>query len=353
MSDAKTHSVYLDPPGVEIEVAEDETVLEAAFRHGVMIFHGCKEGQCAACKNFLLDGEVQHRNYSTFALADYELEEGFVLLCRAHVFSDCEIEILHWDDDMLESGVPIQEITTEVAEIAELTHDLRRLTLKLVDPPEVAFNPGQYMDLRIPGTEYTRAYSMANTPATDDRLEFIIKVLPGGKFSGLLDGELSPGDTLEAKGPYGTFTLRKKSDADMILIGGGAGMAPLYSLLTSMVEENIDRRATFYYGARTAADLCLLDEMAELSNQLPNFAFVPALSEPTEDDEQSWAGEVGLITDVLERREGDLSEHTAYLCGPPPMIDAAIPILQAMGVDEGNIYYDKFTVSASVDEDLD
>lgn len=353
MSDAKTHSVYLDPPGMEIEVSEDETVLEAAFRHGVMLFHGCKEGQCAACKNFLIEGDVQHRNYSTFALADYEKEEGFVLLCRAHVFSDAQVEVLHWDEDMLESGVPIQDVTTEVAEIEELTHDLRKLTLTLVDPPEVAFNPGQYMDLGVPGTEWSRAYSMANTPATDDRLEFIIKVLPGGKFSGLLDDELSPGDTIEAKGPYGTFTLRKKSDSDIIFIGGGAGMAPLFSLLTSMVEEDSDRRVTFYYGARTAADLILLDEMAELEDKLPNFEFVPALSEPTDEDEQSWDGEVGLITDVVERREDDLSEHAAYLCGPPPMIDAAIPILEGMGVDEGKIYYDKFTVSASVDEDLD
>lgn len=352
MSDAKTHSVYLDPPGMAIEVAEHETILEAAFRHGVMIFHGCKEGQCAACKNFLLAGDVQHRDYSTFALADYELDEGFVLLCRAHAFSDCEIEILHWDDDMLESGVPIQEVKTEVAAVEELTHDLRRLTLSLVDPPEVAFNPGQYMDIGIPGTKYSRAYSMANTPETDDRLEFIIKVLPGGKFSGLLDDELAPGVPLQVKGPYGTFTLRKKSDADIIFIGGGAGMAPIYSLLTSMAEEGTERRATYYYGARTAADLCLVDEMRELAQRLTDFEFVPALSEPTDADIESWDGEVGLITDVVERREGDLSDHAAYLCGPPPMIDAAIPLLISMGVDEGKIYYDKFTVSASVEEDL-
>ena len=351
MSEVKVHSVYLDPPGIEIEVTEDETILEAAFRHGVMIFHGCKEGQCSACKNFLLEGDVQHSNYSTFALADYEEQEGFVLLCRAHAYSDCEIEILHWDDDMMD-GVPIQEVKTEVVEIKALTHDLRHMTLKLVDPPEVVFNPGQYMDVKIPGTEFTRAYSMANTPSSSDRLEFIIKIMPGGKFSGLLDGELSPGDLLEVKGPYGSFTLRKKSDSDIIFIGGGAGMAPIRSLLTSMSEEGSKRRATYYYGARTAADLCMVDEMQELTDTLAGFEFVPALSEPTEEDLETWDGEVGLITDVVQRREGELSEHAAYLCGPPPMIDAAIPLLIAMGIDEENVYFDKFTVSAAVDEDV-
>jgi propane monooxygenase reductase subunit len=115
-----------------------------------------------------------------------------------------------------------------------------------------------------------------------------------------------------------------------------------------MAERNIDRAVTYYYGARTRDDLFHLEEMSELAARLPRFRFVPALSEPEPDDE--WDGETGLITEVLDRLEGDLSEHEVYLCGPPPMIDAAIPVLEAKGCGQARIFYDKFTITASEEE---
>jgi propane monooxygenase reductase subunit len=345
---AQRHSVRFEPVGLEIEVTEDETVLEGAFRQGVMLMHGCKEGQCSACKSFLLAGDVDLERYSTFALADYEQEEGYTLLCRAHAYSDLEVELLNFDEEMLTSGVPIQTVQTQVASIEPLTPDIRHLTLDLVDPPEMAFNPGQYVDIRIPGTNHTRAFSMANTPATDDRLQFMIKLYPGGRFSGLLEGGLSPGDRLEVKGPYGVFILREHSDADLVFIGGGAGMAPLWCLLSSMAERGIQRKVTYYYGARTRADLFHLDEIRRLQDRLPDFRFVPALSEPGPDD--GWDGETGLVTDVVDRLEGELGDYEGYLCGPPPMIDAAISTLVAKGCGEARIFYDKFTVTASEEE---
>jgi propane monooxygenase reductase subunit len=240
--------------------------------------------------------------------------------------------------------VPIQLVNTEVAAIEELTHDIVHLRLTFVSPRELAFNPGQYADVRIPGTEHWRSFSMANTPSTDHQADFVVKRYPGGHFSGLLEGGLALGDTLDIKGPYGTFTLRE-SDRDLVMIGGGAGMAPILSLLTHMREQGIDRKATFYYGARTAGDLFYLDRMAELSEALPRFSFVPALSEEAED-----GSETGLITDVVDRLEGDLSGADAYLCGPPPMVEAAIELMAAKGVPEGRVFYDKFTTTASADE---
>src|SRR5439155_2421783 len=262
------HPVKFEPVEIEIEVSEDETILEAWFRQGIMLAHGCKEGQCSACKSFLIEGEVDLERYSTFALAEYEREEGYTLLCRAHAYSDLEVELLNFDEEMLKAGVPIQSVQAEVAAIEPLTHDISRLSLKLVEPPEMAFNPGQYVDITIPGTQTTRAFSMANTPASDDRLEFMIKIYPDGRFSGLLRDDLNVGDGLQAKGPYGVFMLRQHSAADIIFIGGGAGMAPIWSLLTSMVENDVKRTATYYYGARTRKDLFHLDEMRELAERL-------------------------------------------------------------------------------------
>ena len=345
---AQQHTVRFEPVGIEIDVDEDETILDSAFRQGLTLPHGCKEGQCASCKAFLLEGEVDLEKYSTFALADYEQEEGYTLLCRAHAYSDVDVELLHYDEEMLRSGNIVQDVQTEVVAIEELTADIRRLRLKLIEPTEIMFNPGQYVDIKVPGTDVTRAFSMANTSSRDNELEFMIKIYEGGRFSGLLDGELEPGTKLAVKGPYGVFVLREHSDADITFIGGGAGMAPIYSLLTSMAEKNIERKATYYYGARTRDDLFQLEEFEQLSERLPNFTFVPALSEPADDDD--WDGETGLITEVVERLEDDLTGTHAYLCGPPPMIDACIPVLEAKGLTEDEIFFDKFTTSANAEE---
>jgi propane monooxygenase reductase subunit len=186
---------------------------------------------------------------------------------------------------------------------------------------------------------------MANTPAQSDRLDFIIKLYPGGLFSGLLEGGLRPGDPLDVTGPYGTCVLRESSERDLIFMGGGAGMAPLWSLVSSLAESGSARRVVFYYGARAPRDMFFAQEISAIGERLPNFRSVLALSEVAPD--QVWDGEVGMITDVADRLEPDLTEHEAYICGPPPMVDAAIALLERRGIPPERIYFDKFTTTAS------
>ena len=340
------HRVRFEPVGIEIEVDEEQTVLRSASEQGLMLMHGCKEGQCAACKSFVLDGDdIELDRYSTFALPDYEKEEGFTLLCRAHVYEDVTIELLNFDEEMIRSGLPIVNAVAEVVSIDTVTHDLRHLVLKLIEPGEITFFPGQYMDIKIPGTEESRSFSMASTSTKE--LEFVIKVYPDGLFSSFLDKKLKIGDRLELTGPFGVFTLRDAPDRDLIFVGGGAGLAPILALLRSMAERGIERRAVFYYGARTAKDLCFVSEIEALKEKIPGFRFVAALSEPVAGED--WDGEVGFITDVLKRHEADLSRAHAYLCGPPPMVEAAMPLLASLGAPEKHIYYDKFTTTGGED----
>jgi propane monooxygenase reductase subunit len=226
--------------------------------------------------------------------------------------------------------------------IEELTHDIRRLVLS--GDEQLAFKPGQYVDITIPGTDEVRSFSMANVPDSS-HLEFMIKIYPDGQFSSLLAEErLKAGDEVQVTGPYGVFTLREKSERPLLFVGGGAGMAPILALLRSMAEKGSERQAVYYYGARGPSDLFHLDELAELERRLPNFRFVPALSHCDEDTD--WDGERGLITDVVSRLEDELGEVDAYLCGPPPMVDAAIAMLDQGGVPESRVYYDKFTTTA-------
>jgi propane monooxygenase reductase component len=340
----KTHTVRFEPVGIEMEADEDETILNAAFRQGIMLMHGCKEGQCSACKSFLLDGDVDLDKYSTFALPDFEEAEGWTLLCRAHAYSDVEVELINYDEEALHGGTPPRTVSTRVTAIEPLTHDIRLLRIAVEDDEPFAFKPGQYVDIAIPGDgDEHRSFSMANLAAEPGELEFMIKCYPGGRFSGLLDGELAVGDTLDVTGPYGVFTLRTSSPRRIVFIGGGAGMAPILCLLRSMAEAGVERPATYYYGARGPGDLFHLEELAEIGRRLPGLTFVPALSEAADGDD--WAGEAGLITEVVERMEPDLAEVDAYLCGPPPMVDAAIAMLERKGVPESHIYFDKFTTT--------
>jgi propane monooxygenase reductase subunit len=347
------HLVRFEPVGIEIEVDEEQTVLRAAAEQGIMLMHGCKEGQCASCKSFVLDGDdIELDRYSTFALPDYEKDEGFTLLCRAHVYEDVTIELLHYDEELIKSGLPLQRATAEVAAIEAVTHDLRHVTLTLLDPTELRYFPGQYVDVTVPEHGVTRSFSMANTPTgRTGTLEFVIKVYPDGHFSSLLSGGgLSVGDRVEVVGPYGVFTLREGSDARIVLVGGGAGMAPILALLRALAERGSDRDIVFYYGARTTRDLCFEDELHELERTLPHFRYVPALSEPDSAGSADWDGETGFITDVLKRREDSLTGAHAYVCGPPPMVEAAMPVLEGLGVEEKRIYYDKFTTTGNAEK---
>lgn len=348
-----SHRVHFEPVDIDIEANEDETVLDAAFRQGIMPLHGCKEGQCSSCKSFLLDGDLQMDRYSTFALADYESDEGYVLLCRAHAYSDLDIELINYDEDMIRAGLPVVAVRTRVEAVEELTRDISLLRVSVGGSGGFRFHPGQYVDIGIPGSDEHRSFSMANLPlGGEGLLEFIIKRYPGGKFSGLLEGGLSVGDPLEVTGPYGTFTLRASSQRRLVFIGGGAGMAPILALLRQIAaKDDFGREVVFYYGARTEADLLLLPEIREIGRRIPGFRFVPCLSDSDpadrgETDRIGFDRRFGMVTDLADQSESALDEADVYMCGPPPMIDAGLRVLESRSVPPEQIFYDKFTVSA-------
>ena len=342
MSGAQVHNIRFEPLGIEMEVEEGETVLDAAFRQGISLMHGCKEGQCGSCKSKRIEGDIELLKYSTFALPDYESETDHVLLCRTHVFSDCSFELLNFDEELLSRSIAVKSFEGEVRKVSDLTHDIRLLEIEIANP--LKFWAGQYVDITLSDRSITRAFSMANTPGEPNRLSFIIKKYANGAFSSLLDGELKPGAQVSAKGPYGSCFRRENRPGPMLLIGGGSGMSPLWSILSDHIASGEQRPIRFFYGARTRADLFYLDAFAAIAAKLPNFSFIPALSHATADDH--WTGETGFVHEVVlrhlraEKLEGSID---AYGCGPTPMIDALLPVLQMNGVEPEHIYFDKFT----------
>lgn len=341
--------VLFEPIGEEIEVGENETVLEAAFRQGYNLAYGCREGQCSACKCYLLEGEVDLLPYSTFALSEQEEANGYTLICRAMPYEDLVIELLHFDPDDYRLENPIRDGRAELTAVKSLTPDIRLLRLRVDEPSDFAFVPGQYVDIWVPGSEQARrSFSMANLPG-DGSIELMIKCYPGGRFSGLLEGSLRTGDALSFTGPYGAFRLRRSARA-VLMLAGGSGMAPILALLRELAGQASDRTVRFFYGARTQDDLFYLDEIAALGGALTDFRFTPVLSDAAPDDSEEIAR--GFVHEVAAEylAAGDLGDFDAYMCGPPPMIDATTEMLIDQGFDESRIYYDKFTIAADAAE---
>lgn len=346
MSNKQVHTVRFEPVGVEIEVEEGEWVLDAAFRQGIAVPHGCREGQCSSCKCLVLEGDCEVEKYSTFALPDYERETGHVLLCRSYAFSDLTIELLNFDEDLLRRAIAVKSFDGVLSATTALTHDTRMLKVQLDQP--MKFWAGQFVEFHVPGAGVTRSYSMASTQSSPSELEFIIRKYPDGAFSSLVDTTLTPGTAVTLKGPFGSCFRREEQTGPMVLVGGGSGMSPLWAILKDHIESGEQRPIRFFYGARTRKDLFFLEAFAEIAAKLADFQFIPVLSQATSQDD--WNGEAGFVHEAVERvlRAQDLPGVVdAYTCGPPPMIDALLPVLQGLGVALDHTYVDKFTPASA------
>ena len=286
------HVVRFEPVGIEIEVDEEQTVLRAAAEQGITLMHGCKEGQCASCKSFVLDGEdIELDKYSTFALPDFELDEGFTLLCRAHVYEDVTIELLNYDEEMIRSGHPIQEAVAEVVSNEHVTHDMRHLVLKLVEPTRDRLLARPVRRHRDPGHGRDPVVLDGQHVQQGERTARVRDpVYPGRPVLGLPRHRLAVGDRLDVVGPVrrlhaarrarlrpGLRRGRRGDGADPVgpAVPGGEGQHPQDDLLL--------RRA---HASRTCASR--RSSYALERARSPNFRYVPALSEA--DDDEPWDG---------------------------------------------------------------
>ena len=329
--------VRLKPSGIVFDAKEGEALLNAALRQGVSLRYGCRHGNCSSCKYLVTDGDIDLGNASPYSLSEREREEGWALLCCARALSDLEIEVPEDPAERLRDVIRPAEFSASLVANERVSRALHRLRLRLDRP--MPFYPGQFLEIEIPGRpDEWRSYSMASSPSHGDEVELVIQRIPGGLFSGPLE-TLEAGSSLRVRGPYGTSYLRD-GDEPILLIAGGSGIAPMLSMLEVAKETNDRRPITFYYGARTAADLPLQDRIASLQNGGATVRYRPALSEPT--PACGWEGATGLIAQVIQRELADASPFDAYICGPPPMCDSVSLILAAKGLREGRAFLDRF-----------
>jgi len=321
-----------------LEVAAGDNLLNAALQSGLAWPHNCRVGSCGTCRCKLVAGSIKPLVDFGYVLDSDELDEGMILACQTRLKTDITVEV-SLDEDNQSLAKP-ETVEGSISSVESLTHDIVevRITLKQELPSFVA---GQYAEITMDGIEDARSYSFARAPSLEDTntLSFYVRRVPEGLMSNLLHDGKRLGSQVSVSGPHGTFYLRD-SDVPALCIAGGSGLAPIKSLLEQYALNGFSRDIVFLFGARTQKDLYCIGEMEQLAQSEDRFSFVPVLSD--EDDQSNWAGERGLVTEFIKNQGIDITACQAYLCGPPPMIDAAIDVLNSNGLDNSKIFFDKF-----------
>ncbi len=322
----------------ELEVEGGRSLLSTLNAQKIFIPSACGgRGSCGICTLKVLDGGGPLLPTEEPYLNQEERSSNVRLSCQVKVRNDLKIEI---PPELFS----IREYTCKCTEITDLTYDIKQFRFELIEPKEINYIPGQYVQLRAPAYEKSkeevyRAYSIASDPAEKNVIDLIIRLVPKGICTTYCFEYLKVGDEVKMNGPYGEFRL-SETDAPIVFIAGGSGMAPIECMLHHMVSTNSKRNAKYYFGANTVKELFLTDLMHQFESKLQSFKYIPVVAKP--EKEEKWDGEVGLITQAIQRSLKNASEYEAYLCGSPGMIDAVIKILNELGISDDKIFYDKF-----------
>jgi NAD(P)H-flavin reductase/ferredoxin len=345
-ADAEPRRVTIQPLGQSLEHRNGDSILTLALEAGIAFPHNCRVGGCATCKCRLLEGEVTELTDKSYLLSADEIADNYILGCQSVPKTDVVVSV---DGLSAEDAAPaVTKTTATITATKHLTHDIIELSMTLAD--ELEYIAGQYADLALPAELGIgqRSYSFAQAPslrADKKSVVFHVRKVPNGAFTEWLHAADRSGTSLELSGPYGDFHLRQHQ-APILAVAGGSGMAPLKALLEQAQQEDVNREVLYLFGARSQADLYCLEEMQALANAWPaGFRFEPVLNEEPEGSD--WQGRRGLVTEHIADLLGSaLSQQHVYMCGPPPMIDAAERALKTAGVDAANIHYDKFLDSS-------
>lgn len=225
----------------------------------------------------------------------------------------------------------LQLYQARIDQIRNLTHDVREIGFRLIDPKEILFKSGQFASFEVLHPKLnkpvTRPYSIVSPPSQRDRITLLLNLVPGGPGSTYLFG-LKEGDATQFKGPAGSFYLKEEGTRDLLFVATGTGIAPFRSMLFHLIEGGFSRPATLYWGLRSQRDLYYQKEFESLATQHPNFSFITTLSRP----EPGWQGANGRVTKLVEERVSSVTNLSVYLCGNSGMISEVSALISQKGL---------------------
>ena len=319
-----------------LEVDGGQTLLSALYGEEIFIPSACGgRGSCGYCKITVLSGGGQVLPTETPYLTRKEVRSGVRLGCQVKVREDVQMKV---PEEMLN----VKLFAANVASTRDVTHDIKEIRFSLVEPNEISQRPGQYIQIEAPSPDgpVFRAYSISSAAYESDSVELNVRIVPNGIGSTYLHN-LEAGQPVKFTGPYGEFRLNEDPGTEIICVGGGCGMAPMKNIIYTLYDRWPDRTCWLFFGCRTTKDVFYLEEYEELAKKHPNFHVVYALSDPLQPGEQ-WNGESGFIHLSCDKFLEPDVRRQAFLCGPPPMIEAVTKVLEAKGIAPEDIFYDKF-----------
>lgn len=316
--------------GVELRFpcGRADNVLGAAEAAGYFLPAMCHEGTCGLCHARVAEGKYTMGAHSRTALSSGLA--GEVLLCRCSPEEDLKVALPYDQAQVLRYRVPVRQAVVE--SLTPAWQDAVALTLRLQPDSQLGtaaeFSPGQYMELTIPGTEIRRAYSLANLPNWEGRLDFLIRLRPNGAFSTWLREQAKVGDAITVRGPSGSFILDEASVRPRCFVGGGCGLAPILSMLRHLGEFQDGQPTHLIFGANREAELVPAADVAAVNAALPQLGVTLAVTAP----EAGWQGFQGSAPAALEQYLAQAEEPIdIYACGPPRMLEAVEALVQKRG----------------------
>jgi 3-phenylpropionate/trans-cinnamate dioxygenase ferredoxin reductase subunit/benzoate/toluate 1,2-dioxygenase reductase subunit len=324
--------LFSDGVSRQLQVPYGHNLVACASAAGLNLLTDCANGQCGTCTAQLLSGTVDLQAYDPSVLPDEDREAGVVLPCVCNVSAPCAIEFPYDSTEVLtDEPEPMRAHVTAVEQVAS---EIVRLELSVDE--RVVFEPGQYVRIQPRACDMSRSYSMANVPGSD-RLEFYIRMVPGGAFSTWLTSAQA-GDAVDISAPHGTFFLRHE-DRPRLFVAGGTGLAPFLSMLRAVVAAPAapQPRTTVLIGARTPGHLIAMDELEQIRASLPGVTIHLAVEEG-----DGPAAHRGYPTDLIPQLQMD-ADTRVYLCGPPPMVEAGRSAVESAGLSRQEVLCERFT----------
>jgi benzoate/toluate 1,2-dioxygenase reductase subunit len=320
-----------------ITCAAEQTVADASYRSRINIPLDCRDGACGTCKAFCESGEYDGGNYIADALSADEAANGYVLPCSMKPRSDLVLQIA---STSAVAKTQAATYTGTLTELRRLSSTTAAFTIETPDRDQLAFLPGQYVNIGVPGTEHSRSYSFSSAP-DENRLTFLVKLTPGGVMSDYLSERAAVGDEISFTGPNGSFFLRE-TERPVLLIAGGTGLAPILSILRKLRTDGTTRPIHLVYGASTDTDVVELDAIRDLADDIETLSWDYCVSDP-----RSAAPNNGYVMSLIRPEHLHDGDVAVYLCGPPPMVESVRQHFAAEGVQPSGFYYEKFALSSA------
>ncbi|NYT61349.1 CDP-6-deoxy-delta-3,4-glucoseen reductase [Alcaligenaceae bacterium] len=336
--------VTVQPSNHEFTVQDGQTVLDAALEAGIVLPYSCRNGACSTCKGKVVAGSYDAGACPEQILSPEDLAQGYTLFCQARPTSDLLIEA---HEIRMASDIQIRKMPSRVMEIEQAASDVMVVKLQLPAADPFRFYAGQYIEFILKDGR-RRSYSMATPPTENNLVELHIRHMPGGVFTDHVFGtgatQMKVREILRVEGPFGSFFLRDDSDKPIVFLASGTGFAPIKAIVERMIANGDQRRAVLYWGGRRPADLYMHDKAVEWASTLPNFTYVPVVSDALAED--AWTGRTGYVHLAVLHDIPDLSQYQVYACGAPVMVDNARRDFLQSGLPEDDFFADAFTTEA-------